>query len=160
MKGSRMTSFCIAGSMSDPERFPHYLQFQRISYSLELQIRWAKFWERVWSNESYYWSLTVKILGRLMWREEYFWETFFYHWCFFSVSYLCCWYLKKVDASYKWGKKEYKVNHLLFMDDLKLFSKNEEQMNTIVRTVYVFSTNITMEFRMKKCGILTTKIGK
>ena len=30
--------------------------------------------------------------------------------------------LSKVNASYEWGKKEYKLNHLLFMDDLKLFS--------------------------------------
>ena len=33
--------------------------------------------------------------------------------------------LRKVNASYAWGKKEYKLNHLLFMDDLKLFSKSE-----------------------------------
>ena len=28
--------------------------------------------------------------------------------------------LKKVNACYKWRKKEYKLNHLLFMGDLKL----------------------------------------
>ena len=34
--------------------------------------------------------------------------------------------LRKVKASYEWGKKEFKLNHLLFMDDLKLFRKSEE----------------------------------
>ena len=68
--------------------------------------------------------------------------------------------LREVNASYEWGKKEYKLNHLLFMDDLKLFSKIEEQMDTLVRTVHVFSTDIVMEFGMKKCGILTMKRGK
>ena len=68
--------------------------------------------------------------------------------------------LKKVNACYKWGKKEYKLNHLLFMDDLKLYAKNEEQTNMLVRTVYVFSTDIGMEFGIKKCGILTMKRGK
>ena len=68
--------------------------------------------------------------------------------------------LKKVNACYKWGKKEYKLNHLLFMDDLKLYAKSEEQTNTLVRTVYVFSTDISMEFGIKKCGILTMKEGK
>ena len=68
--------------------------------------------------------------------------------------------LKKVNACYKWGKKEYKLNHLLFMDDLKLYAKSEEQTNTLVRTVYVFSTDIGMEFGIKKCGILTIKRGK
>ena len=62
--------------------------------------------------------------------------------------------LRKVKVSYEWGKKEYKLNLLLFMDDLKLFSKSEEQMDTLVRTVYVFSTYIGIEFGMKKCGIL------
>ena len=68
--------------------------------------------------------------------------------------------LRKVSASYKWGKKECKLNHSLFMDDLKLFSKSEEQMDTLVRTVYVFSTDIGMEFGTKKCGILSMKRGK
>ena len=45
--------------------------------------------------------------------------------------------LKKVNACYKWGKKEYKLYHLLFTDDLKLYAKSEEQTNTLVRTVYV-----------------------
>ena len=58
--------------------------------------------------------------------------------------------LKKVNACYKRGKKQYKLNHLFFMDDLKLYAKSEEQTNTLVRTVYVFSTEIGMEFEIKK----------
>jgi len=37
--------------------------------------------------------------------------------------------LRKVNASYDWGGKEYKLNHLLFMDDLKLFGKSEFQID-------------------------------
>ena len=65
--------------------------------------------------------------------------------------------LRKVNASYEWGKKEYKLNHLLFMDDMKLFSMSEEHMDTIVHN---FSTDIGMELGIKKCGILTMKRGK
>ena len=46
------------------------------------------------------------------------------------------------------------------MNDLKVYAKSEEQVNTLARTVHVFSTNIGMEFGIKKCGILTMKIGK
>ena len=67
---------------------------------------------------------------------------------------------RKVNAYYEWGKKEYKLNHLLYVDDLKLFAKSEEQIDTLVRTVHIFSTDIGMEFGMKKCGILTKKRGK
>ena len=42
------------------------------------------------------------------------------------------------------GEKEYKLNHLLLRDDLQLFSKSEEQTDTLVRTVHVFSTEIGM----------------
>ena len=68
--------------------------------------------------------------------------------------------LRKVNASYEWGKKEHKMNYLLFMGNLKLFSKSEGQMDTLVRTIYVFSTDIGMDFGMKKCGILNMKRGK
>ena len=54
--------------------------------------------------------------------------------------------LRNVNTSYEWGKKEYKLNHLLFMDDLKVFSKSEEQIDTLVRTAHAFSTDIGMEF--------------
>ena len=46
------------------------------------------------------------------------------------------------------------------MDDLKLYAKGEDQTTKLVRIVYVFSTDINMEFRIKKCGILTMKRGK
>ena len=68
--------------------------------------------------------------------------------------------LKKVSACYKWGKKEYKLNNLLFMDELKLYAKNGEQANTLVRTVCVFSNDIGMEFGLRKCGNLTIKKDK
>ena len=73
---------------------------------------------------------------------------------------------KKVNACYKWGKKGYKLNHLLFidylklnafMDDLKLYAKSEEQTNMLVRNVHVFSTFISREFGIKKFRILTMK---
>ena len=68
--------------------------------------------------------------------------------------------LRKVSASYEWGKKKYRLNHLLFIDDLKLFSKCGKQIDKLVRTVHVFSDDTRMEFGMKKCGILNMKRGK
>ena len=44
------------------------------------------------------------------------------------------------------------------MDDLKLFSRNEEQIDTFVRTAHIISTDIGIEFEMRKCGILTMKL--
>ena len=68
--------------------------------------------------------------------------------------------LRKVNASYEWGNKEFKLNHLLFMDDLKLFGKSENQIDSLVQTVYLFSEDIGMEFGLKKCGVVSLKRGK
>ena len=68
--------------------------------------------------------------------------------------------LRKMNTSYDWGGKEYKLNHLLFMDDLKLFGKSEHQIDSLVSTCHTFSTGIGMEFGLKKCGILKLKRGK
>ena len=65
--------------------------------------------------------------------------------------------LRKVKASYEWGRKEFQLNHLLFMDDLKLFGKSEDQIDSLLQTVFIFSEDIGMEFGLKKSGVLILK---
>ena len=43
------------------------------------------------------------------------------------------------------------------MDDLKLFAKNEDQIDSLVNTVKKFSEDIKMEFGLPKCGVLIMK---
>ena len=43
---------------------------------------------------------------------------------------------------------------------LKLFGKSYEQIDSLVQTVHTFSTDIGMEFGIKKCGVLILKRGK
>ena len=54
--------------------------------------------------------------------------------------------LRKVKASYEWGRKEFKLNHLLVMDDLKLFGKCDDQIDNLVQTMFTFSGDIGIEF--------------
>ena len=58
------------------------------------------------------------------------------------------------------GGHEFQINHLLFMDDLKLFGKSYEQIDSLVQTVHTFSIDIGMEFRIKKCRVLVLKAVK
>ena len=58
------------------------------------------------------------------------------------------------------GGREFRINHLLFMDDLRLFGKSYEQIASLVQTVHTFSTDIGMEFGIKECGVLGQKRGK
>ena len=46
------------------------------------------------------------------------------------------------------------------MDDLKLFSMSEVQIETLVETVQIVSTDMGMEFALKKCGVLAIKRGR
>ena len=49
-------------------------------------------------------------------------------------------------------KSGYKVNHLLYMDDLKLYAKNEKDLTALIETVRIFTKDICMEFGLDKCA--------
>ena len=46
------------------------------------------------------------------------------------------------------------------MDDLKLFGKSEDQIDSLIQTVFIFSEDIGMEFGLTKCGVVILKKGK
>ena len=68
--------------------------------------------------------------------------------------------LRKMNEGYDFKGKEIKVNHLLFIDDLKLYGKSEGLINTLANTVQLFCEDIGMEFGLTKCGVLIRKRGK
>ena len=53
-----------------------------------------------------------------------------------------------------------KLNHLLYMDDLKLYAKTEDQVNSLIHTTRIFSNDIGMEFGISKCARLIIKRGE
>ena len=46
------------------------------------------------------------------------------------------------------------------MDDIKLFSKNEKELEIMIHTVIIYIQNIGMEFCIEKCAMLIMKRGK
>ena len=68
--------------------------------------------------------------------------------------------LRKVKVGYELKNTKEKINHLLFMDDLNFFGKNDKQINTLVKSVFLVSQDIGMEFGIKKCGLLSLIRGK
>ena len=63
--------------------------------------------------------------------------------------------LRKCTAGYKLSRSQEKINHLMYMDDLKLFAKTEKEMETLIHVVRIYSQDIGMEFGamlvMKRC---------
>ena len=52
------------------------------------------------------------------------------------------------------------INHLLYMDDIKLYARNEQNIDSLIHLTRVFSSNIGMKFGLEKCGRLIVNRGK
>ena len=68
--------------------------------------------------------------------------------------------LRDTRAGYQLEKDGCKVNHLLFMDDLKLYGKNNNQIDSLVQTVWSYSEDIGMKFGIDKCAVLGLERGR
>ena len=48
----------------------------------------------------------------------------------------------------------------MYMDDIKLFAKNEKVLKILIHAVRIYSQDIEMEFGIKKCAMLAMKSGR
>ena len=48
----------------------------------------------------------------------------------------------------------------MYVDDIKLFAKDEKELETLIHAVRIYSQDIGMEFGIEKCAILVMKSGK
>ena len=64
------------------------------------------------------------------------------------------------DTGYGYKINNQKLNHLFYMDDLKLYASNDGELEGMLKTVKTFSDDIGMEFGLDKCAKATFKRGK
>lgn len=55
---------------------------------------------------------------------------------------------------------KYTLSHLLYMDDVKLYAKTEEDLKNFIELTHLFSNDIKMEFGLEKCKTQTIIKGK
>ena len=60
---------------------------------------------------------------------------------------------------FRFGSFGQLINHLFFMDDLKLHAKNEHDLKKLVDIVHSFSVNIGFVFGIEKCASLKIEAG-
>ena len=60
------------------------------------------------------------------------------------------WLLRRAMAGFEWGNKEFKLNHLLFMNDLKLFAKSKNQIDSLLRLCIYSVRTFEWNFGIKK----------
>ena len=46
--------------------------------------------------------------------------------------------LRKCAAGYKLSRSQEKINHLMYMNDIKLFTKNEKELENLIHTVRIY----------------------
>ena len=68
--------------------------------------------------------------------------------------------LRKCTAGYKLSRSQEKINHLMYLDDIKLFVKDEKELETLIHAVRIYSQYIEMEYGIEKCAMLVMKSGK
>ena len=68
--------------------------------------------------------------------------------------------LRKAKVAYEFSGSKVKISNLLFMDDLKLHSPNEKELDSLVQAICIFSKDIGMEFGIEKCAMLVIEKGK
>ena len=68
--------------------------------------------------------------------------------------------LRKWISAYKLRRSQEKINHLLYMDDIKLLVKNEKELEPLIHAGKIYSQDIGMEFGVEKCAMLVTNSNK
>ena len=66
--------------------------------------------------------------------------------------------LRKCTTEYKLRRSQEKINHLMYMDDIKLLANNKKELETLILTVRIYSQDIGMEFGFEKCALLKSGI--
>ena len=68
--------------------------------------------------------------------------------------------LEKNPAGYPLSPGGPKINHRLYMDDLKLYAKTHKDLEELIAVTHSFSADICMEFGIEKCATLKMEKGK
>jgi hypothetical protein len=67
--------------------------------------------------------------------------------------------LNRLNTGYEDHTTKTKISHLLYIDDLKLLGKSEEELQKQIQTVTACSDDIHMEFGLDKCEKIVFKKG-
>jgi hypothetical protein len=68
--------------------------------------------------------------------------------------------LNIVDCGHQVHGTERKISHLLYMDDLKLLGRNENDLKNEIKIVNTISRDLNMNFGLEKCARICLKRGR
>jgi hypothetical protein len=68
--------------------------------------------------------------------------------------------LNTANCGYKVHGTERKISHLLYMDDLKLLGRNENDLKNEIKIMHTISKDLNMNFGLEKCARICLKRGR
>ena len=68
--------------------------------------------------------------------------------------------LERMEVGYQVKKGGSRINHSMFMCNIKLFGRGTKEIYTLVQTVRIISGDIRMEFVIEKCALINIQRGK
>ena len=67
--------------------------------------------------------------------------------------------LRKYTEDNKLLKSQEKINHLMYMDDIKVIVKKDKDVETLIQTIRIHRYITGIEFGIGKCAILIKECG-
>ena len=68
--------------------------------------------------------------------------------------------LRNTGKGYQLERKGIVINHLMFMDDIKIYGKNAKDLDSLIQTIRVITEDMRMEFGIDKCAVVNISKGK
>ena len=68
--------------------------------------------------------------------------------------------LSNCTWDYNFTKSQGKINHFMYMDEIKLFAKNEKELGNLIQTIRIYSQDVGMESDIEKCAMFIRRSSK
>ena len=68
--------------------------------------------------------------------------------------------LERMEFGNQLKKGSSRINHLMFMVDIKLFGRGTKEIDRLVQTVRIVPGDISMKFGIEECALVNIKRGK
>ena len=67
--------------------------------------------------------------------------------------------LDKTSKGYQFSNSSTVINHLVYMDDIKLYGRSQQEIESLIRTVNIFFDDIHVSIGATKCNITSVHRG-
>ena len=68
--------------------------------------------------------------------------------------------LRIVHRELKFTKSQENINHPVYMESIKVFVKNEKELESLIQTIRIYRQNIGLQYGIEKCIMLILNSGK